>query len=217
MQLRVCPPMLFAPLKPPPAKILPSACTAIEQTRTVRVRVERISQAGRGIEPGDAVARLSADAVRSVKSPPTKILPSACTAIELDSIVRVRVEGGVERAVRVQPGNVVARDRAPPLGESGKTAADKNLAVRLDDHDETGPLAFGSKPSSADCPRTAAAPPASSTATEKSKRGDFMLLAPYVIQLISFDDVTPVVLSLPWTAPGNAFLCVHRCTVPNRA
>ena len=27
----------------------------------VRVRVERISQAGRGIEPGDVVARLSAD------------------------------------------------------------------------------------------------------------------------------------------------------------
>ena len=47
---------------------------------TVRVRVERICQAGRGIEPGDAVARLSADAV--VKSPPAKILPSACTAIE---------------------------------------------------------------------------------------------------------------------------------------
>ncbi len=48
---------------------------------TVRVRVERISQAGRGIEPGNAIARLSADAVRSVKSPPAKILPSACTAM----------------------------------------------------------------------------------------------------------------------------------------
>ena len=32
----------------------------------VRVRVERISQAGRGIEPGDAVARLSADAVGEI-------------------------------------------------------------------------------------------------------------------------------------------------------
>ena len=49
--------------KPPPAKILPSACTAIEYDSTVRVRVERISQAGRGIEPGDVIARLSADAV----------------------------------------------------------------------------------------------------------------------------------------------------------
>ena len=49
---------------------------------TVRVRVERISQAGRGIEPGDAIARLSADAVAPLNAPPTKILPSACTAIE---------------------------------------------------------------------------------------------------------------------------------------
>ena len=58
MRLRVCPPML---VKSPPAKILPSACTAIEKTSTVRVRVERISQAGGGIEPGEAIARLSAD------------------------------------------------------------------------------------------------------------------------------------------------------------
>ena len=49
-------------VKSPPAKILPSACTAMELTVLVRVRVERISQAGRGIEPGDAVARLSANA-----------------------------------------------------------------------------------------------------------------------------------------------------------
>ena len=48
-------------VKKPPAKILPSACTAIEYDSAVRVRVERISQAGRGIEPGDAIARLSAD------------------------------------------------------------------------------------------------------------------------------------------------------------
>ena len=49
-------------LNMPPAKILPSACTAIDMDITVRVRVERISQAGGGIEPGDVVARLSADA-----------------------------------------------------------------------------------------------------------------------------------------------------------
>ena len=58
MRLRVWPPMLF--VKKPPAKILPSACTAIEKTIVcaVRVRVEGICQAGRGIEPGDASARL---------------------------------------------------------------------------------------------------------------------------------------------------------------
>ena len=62
-----------------------------------------------------------------VKSPPAKILPSACTAIEHDITVRVRVESGVERAVRVQSGNVVARHAQ----NGGKDAADKNLAVRL--------------------------------------------------------------------------------------
>ena len=46
---------------------------------TVRVRVERISQAGGGIEPGDA---LRVCPPMLVKAPPTKILPSACTAIE---------------------------------------------------------------------------------------------------------------------------------------
>ena len=72
-----------------------------------------------------------------VKTPPTKILPSACTAIATDKIVRVRVEGGVERAVRVQPGNAVARDRRSAVGrERCKTSAEKNLAVRLDDDDD---------------------------------------------------------------------------------
>ncbi len=54
---------------------------------------------------------------------------------------------------------------APPLGESvGKIAADKNLAVRLDDDDaEPSLFAFGSKPSSADCPRTAVATNSNST------------------------------------------------------
>ena len=59
MRLRVCPPML---VKTPPARILPSACTAIDIRQTIRVRVERICQAGRGIKPGDEIARLSADA-----------------------------------------------------------------------------------------------------------------------------------------------------------
>ena len=35
MKLRVCPPMLCAPWKSPTAKILPSACTAIERTRSL--------------------------------------------------------------------------------------------------------------------------------------------------------------------------------------
>ena len=67
LRVTVAPPFGASVVKSPPAKILPSACTAIEKTSSVRVRVERISQAGRGIEPGDAVARLSADAVRPVE------------------------------------------------------------------------------------------------------------------------------------------------------
>ena len=35
--------------------------TAIGIDKAVRVRIKRISQAGRGIEPGDGIARLSAD------------------------------------------------------------------------------------------------------------------------------------------------------------
>ena len=121
-------------MKMPPAKILPSACTAIAIDSTVRVRVERISQAGGGIEPGDAVARLSADACREIAAHQNLAVRLHRDCI--DSTVRVRVEGGVERAVRVQPGNAVARDRRSAVGrERCKIAADKNLAVRLDDDD----------------------------------------------------------------------------------
>ena len=71
-----------------------------------------------------------------VKNPPTKILPSACTAIDQTRTIRVRVEGCVERAVGVQPGNVVAGDRSSAVRrERGKIAADENLAVRLHDDD----------------------------------------------------------------------------------
>ena len=176
MRLRVCPPML---VKSPPAKILPSACTAIDIDRIVRVRVERIRQAGCGIEPGDAVARLSADA--GMKKPPAKILPSACTAIERTSSfafgsnesaspvvassramrlrvcppmlvklppakilpsactamaktvsVRVRIETVSSVPSGVQPGDAVARGHRSAVGrERRKTAADQNLAVRL--------------------------------------------------------------------------------------
>ena len=52
-----------------------------------------------------------------------------------DRKIRVRVEGGVERAVRVQPRDAVARDRRSAVGrERREIAAKKNLAVRLDNH-----------------------------------------------------------------------------------
>ena len=47
-------------------------------------------------------------------------------------------------AVRVQPGDVVARDRCSAIGrERCEIAADKNLAVRLDDHDENRAVRVG--------------------------------------------------------------------------
>jgi hypothetical protein len=61
-----------------------------------------------------------------VKMPPTRILPSAALR-GLDAIIRFRVEGGVERAIRVQSGNVRARHAQ----NGAKEAADKNLSVRL--------------------------------------------------------------------------------------
>ena len=62
MQLRVCPPMLF--VKTPPTKILPSACTAIDiDTASFAFGLNESANPVVGIEPGDAVARLSADAV----------------------------------------------------------------------------------------------------------------------------------------------------------
>jgi hypothetical protein len=49
-------------------------------------------------------------------------------------IGRNSAESGVERAVGIQPGNVVARDRRSAVGRKrGKNSADENLAVRLDD------------------------------------------------------------------------------------
>jgi len=70
------------------------------------------------------------------KLPPAKTLPSACIAIEKTAPVAFGLKAVSSRAVRVQPGNVVARDRRSAVGrERCKVAAEKNLAVRLDDDD----------------------------------------------------------------------------------
>ena len=53
-----------------------------------------------------------------------------------DTLVRIWIEGQVERAIRVEPGDAVARDRRSPVRrERGEPAAEKNLAVRLDHYD----------------------------------------------------------------------------------
>ena len=79
MLLRVTPKTV---VKLPPMRIFPSGCTAVaDNIAADGAEIERLVEPAVGFQPGDVVARLSADAVRS-KSPPAKILPSACTAIE---------------------------------------------------------------------------------------------------------------------------------------
>jgi hypothetical protein len=91
--------------------------------------------------------------------------------------VEVRVESRVEGAVRVQPSDVVARDRRSAVGrERCKAAADKNLAVRLHDDDENRLVGAWIETVERGLPRTAAAPPASSMATKNSNRVAFLAL-----------------------------------------
>ena len=82
MWLRVtaAPPFGASVVKSPPAKILPSACTAIEWT-VMRSRSGRTNQPSRWWH---RAGRCGCASVRRwcVKTPPAKILPSACTAIE---------------------------------------------------------------------------------------------------------------------------------------
>ena len=159
MRLRVCPPMLS--VKSPPAKILPSACTAMEKTEPFAFGSNESARSGGGIEPGDAVARLSADAV--VKKPPTKILPSACTAMELTKSFAFGLKAVSSVPSGFKPGDAVARDRRSAVGrERGKIAADKNLAVRLDD-DDANRDGFQSNPSARVAPFTQARPVSSMT------------------------------------------------------
>ena len=165
MRLRVCPPMLFAPLKEPPAKILPSACTAMAKTVLFAFGLKRISQAGRGIEPGDAVARLSADAVRTAERAARQNLAVRLHRDGIDSTLFAfglkavsSVPSGFNRAMRLR---VTA---APPLGASVvKSPPIRILPSGWTTTTRTAPLAFGSKPSSADCPRTAVATNSNST------------------------------------------------------
>jgi len=83
-----------------------------------RQRMNRTVEGGAGIEtgvqgtvriePGDIITQ---GALTWVKSPPINTLPSGCTATARTGCphrVRAREEGGVEGAVGIQPGDVVA-------------------------------------------------------------------------------------------------------------
>src|SRR5205807_2045457 len=72
----------------------------------VRVRVERISRSGGGIEPSDTVARLSTDVRKtSARQNLAVRLHRNCK----DNIVRVRIERISRAGGGIKPGDVVAR------------------------------------------------------------------------------------------------------------
>ena len=74
-----------------------------------------------------------------VKSPPTRIFPSACTARARTIRIRAGIEARVERAVRVEPADAVARRRAgAAAAERREVAADQDLPVRLHRHGADG-------------------------------------------------------------------------------
>ena len=75
MWLRVCPPML---VKSPPAKILPSACTAIEWTASFAFGLKAVSSVP-SVFKRAMLLRVTPKTV--VKLPPMRILPSGCTAV----------------------------------------------------------------------------------------------------------------------------------------
>src|ERR1044071_9839578 len=81
MQLRICPPMLLSPLKAPPAKILPSACTAIERTRSFALGLKSLSSVPSGFSRAMWLRVTGGPPLGEsvVKPPPIRILPSGWT------------------------------------------------------------------------------------------------------------------------------------------
>ena len=76
---------------------------------------------------------------RPGEAPPTTILPSACTARAWNTVVRPWVEGRVQRAVGVEPPDVVARLPA----QLPKLAPHHDLAIRLHRQSVNVPFAPG--------------------------------------------------------------------------
>src|SRR5437667_95094 len=81
MLLRCCPPMLFAPPKVPPAKILPSACTAMAETYPFALAFQELSSVPSELSRAMWLRVTVAPpfGASAVKSPPIRILPSGCT------------------------------------------------------------------------------------------------------------------------------------------
>src|SRR5258706_487020 len=93
--------------------------------QTARVRVERISQSGDGIESGDVVAGLSADAVE-IAAPENLAVRLHHDRLDREILFatgRVRVPRISQSGDRIEPGDVIARLSA----DAGEKAAHQNL------------------------------------------------------------------------------------------
>ena len=106
MRLRVCPPMLFAPAKLPPAKILPSACTAIELTKLFAFGS---NESAKPVVASSRAMWLRVCPPMLVKPPPAKTLPSGCTAIASTTLFAFGSNESAKPVVAIEPGDAVAR------------------------------------------------------------------------------------------------------------
>ena len=132
MRLRVCPPMV---VKAPPAKILPSACTAIPWTKPFAFGSH---ESAAPVTASSRAMRLRVATPMPVKVPPAKTLPSVCTAITRTKLFAFgskavsSVPSGFSRAMRlrVTPKTVV---KSPPIRilPSGWTTTTRIDAVRV--------------------------------------------------------------------------------------
>jgi hypothetical protein len=101
----------------------------------VRVGIVAGVQRPVGVEPGQAVARGAAHA-REVAARHDAAVGLQQQGVDLrgQPAADVGIESRVDRAVRVETGEAVARDRSGAVGLQGREiAADKDLAVRLQD------------------------------------------------------------------------------------
>ena len=100
----------------------------------VRARIERDVDRSVGIDPADLAAwRGACAAAQAGEVAADQDLPVRLKRDRIDVDARAGIEGRVERAVRVEPADAVARRRPGAAAEPDEDAADEDLAVRLHD------------------------------------------------------------------------------------
>ena len=124
-------------------QILPSVCTAMDSTTLFGVG---LNESARPVVGSSRASLCRVCPPMFVNWPHTSTLPSACTA-NYGPKVRIRVEGGIERTVNVQPGNIVAGYRRCAIGTRVVNAPPRRTLPSVWTRRVDRPFAFGSKPS----------------------------------------------------------------------